>query len=93
MTLLHALRAHDRALGLATLCVSGGLGMAMALERADAVTHLRKVMGATNPAQAEDGTVRKLFGESIERNAIHGSDSAENAAIEVAFFFPTAELA
>jgi nucleoside-diphosphate kinase len=64
----------------------------MCLERDNAVKHLRSVMGATNPADAADGTIRKLYGESIERNAIHGSDSPENAAIEIAFFFPTAAL-
>lgn len=65
----------------------------MTLERDQAVSYLRKVMGATNPADADQGTVRKLYGESIERNAIHGSDSQENAAIEVAFFFPAGDLA
>ena len=65
----------------------------MALEREDAVKNLRQVMGATNPADADQGTIRKLFGESIERNAIHGSDSQENAAIEIGFFFPAADLA
>jgi nucleoside-diphosphate kinase len=65
----------------------------LALEREDAVTSLRKVMGATNPADADAGTIRKLYGESIERNAIHGSDSPENAAIEVNFFFPACDLA
>ena len=64
----------------------------MCLERDDAVSFLRKVMGATDPAKAEPVTVRALYGESIERNAIHGSDSPENAAIEIAFFFPTAAL-
>ncbi len=63
-----------------------------ALERADAVPHLRKVMGATDPVKADAGTIRKEFGESIERNAIHGSDSPENAAIEINFFFATSEL-
>jgi nucleoside-diphosphate kinase len=65
----------------------------MALERDDAVAYLRKIMGATDPAKAEPGTVRAQFAASIERNAIHGSDSAENARSEVAFFFPAAELA
>ena len=65
----------------------------MALEREDAVSYLRQVMGATNPADAEKGTIRALYGESIERNAIHGSDSPENAAIEVSFFFPACDLA
>ncbi len=64
----------------------------MALERDQAVPTLRKVMGATNPADADQGTIRKLYGESIERNAIHGSDSQENAAIEIAFFFPASDL-
>ena len=65
----------------------------LALEREDAVLYLRKVMGATNPADAEPGTIRALYGESIERNSIHGSDSPENAAIEVSFFFSASELA
>ena len=64
----------------------------MALEREDAVKKLREVMGATNPANAADGTVRKLFAESIERNAIHGSDAPETAAQELAFFFNAVEL-
>jgi len=64
----------------------------MALERENAVKHLRGVMGATNPKEAEPGTIRELYGESIERNAIHGSDSPENAAIEIGFFFPAADL-
>jgi len=63
-----------------------------ALERDNAVKHLREVMGATDPAKADAGTIRKDFGESIEQNAIHGSDSDENAAIEIAFFFSGAEL-
>jgi nucleoside-diphosphate kinase len=65
----------------------------LALERDDAVPYLRQVMGATNPADADEGTIRALYGESIERNAIHGSDSPENAAIEVNFFFSASELA
>jgi len=64
----------------------------MALQREDAVQHLRRVMGATNPAEAEAGTIRASYGSSIERNAIHGSDSPENAAIEVGFFFSASEL-
>jgi nucleoside-diphosphate kinase len=64
----------------------------MALERDNAVVHLRTTMGATNPAEAEPGTIRALYGESIERNAIHGSDSDDNAAIETGFFFSTSEL-
>jgi len=64
----------------------------MALEREDAVKKLREVMGATNPANAADGTVRKLFAESIERNAIHGSDAPETAAQELGYFFNSVEL-
>jgi nucleoside-diphosphate kinase len=63
-----------------------------ALERDAAVAHLRKTMGATDSRKAEPGTIRNLHGTDIERNAIHGSDSAENAAREVAFFFSEAEL-
>ena len=63
-----------------------------ALERDGAVAHLRKVMGATDPAKADAGTLRKDFGESIEQNAIHGSDSDENAKIEISFFFAESEL-
>lgn|SRR6476646_7132085 len=63
-----------------------------ALERDNAVAHLRKVMGATDPAKADAGTIRKDFGESIEQNAIHGSDSDDNARLEIAFFFAESEL-
>ncbi|HET7704953.1 MAG TPA: nucleoside-diphosphate kinase [Thermoanaerobaculia bacterium] len=63
-----------------------------ALQRDGAVAHLRKVMGATDPAKADAGTIRKDFGESIEQNAIHGSDSDENAKIEISFFFAESEL-
>jgi len=64
----------------------------MALEREDAVKKLREVMGATNPANAAEGTVRKLYAESIERNAIHGSDAPETAAEELKYFFTTIAL-
>jgi nucleoside-diphosphate kinase len=62
------------------------------LERDDAVRALRETIGATDPAEAADGTVRKLFAESKERNAIHASDSDENAAREAAFFFAESEV-
>jgi nucleoside-diphosphate kinase len=65
----------------------------MALEREDAVMELRTVIGATDPAEAAPGTIRKLFAESKGKNAIHASDSDENAAREVAFFFAEGELA
>ena len=64
----------------------------MALERDNAIDYLRKIMGATDPAKAERGTIRAQFATNIERNAIHGSDSPENARVEVAFFFSTFEL-
>jgi len=66
--------------------------IAAALERDDAVAHLRKTMGATDSRKADPGTIRSLHGTDIERNAIHGSDSGENAAREIAFFFSGAEL-
>lgn len=65
----------------------------MALERNDAVAHLRTVIGATDPAEAAPGTIRKLYAESKGRNAIHASDSRENADREVGFFFSEGELA
>lgn len=64
----------------------------VALERENAVAHLRSTMGATDSKKAERGTLRNLYGTDIERNAIHGSDSPENAAKEVAFFFSEAEM-
>jgi nucleoside-diphosphate kinase len=73
--------------------MTSGPCLPMALEREDAVAHLRTVIGATDPAEAAPGTVRKLFAESKGRNAIHASDSPENAAREVAFFFTEGELA
>jgi nucleoside-diphosphate kinase len=65
---------------------------AVALERDDAVARLRGAMGATDSKKAEPGTIRQLYGTDIERNAIHGSDSSENAAREIGFFFSESEL-
>lgn len=73
--------------------ITEGPVVTLALEREDAVAKLREVMGATNPANAAEGTIRKRFAESIERNCIHGSDSEENAAIELAYFFSQVDLA
>ena len=73
--------------------MTSGPALALALERDDAVAHLRGVIGATDPAEAKAGTVRKLYAQSKERNAIHASDSPENAAREVAFFFTEGDLA
>ena len=64
----------------------------MVLEGDNAITRNREIMGATNPADAAEGTLRRLFATNIERNAVHGSDSPENAAIEVAYFFRETEL-
>lgn len=72
--------------------MTSGPCLPMALEREDAVAELRTVIGATDPAEAADGTVRKLYAESKERNAIHASDSPENAVREVGFFFSESEL-
>jgi nucleoside-diphosphate kinase len=77
---------------LVTFMTSGPC-MPLALSRDDAVPHLRTVIGATDPADAAAGTVRKLYAESKGRNAIHASDSDENAAREIAFFFTEGELA
>lgn len=73
--------------------MTSGPCLPMALERDDAVAYLRTVIGATDPAEAAPGTVRKLYAESKGRNAIHASDSDENAVREVGFFFPEGELA
>lgn len=62
------------------------------LEHEDAVAKNRELMGATNPANAAEGTIRKTFAESIERNSVHGSDSPENAAMEIKFFFSDCEI-
>jgi nucleoside-diphosphate kinase len=62
------------------------------LEGDDAVALNRKIMGATNPANADAGTIRKEFAESIEANSVHGSDSAENAKVEIAYFFAETEI-
>ncbi len=62
------------------------------LEGESAVSKYRKIMGATNPAEAEEGTIRKKYAESIEANSVHGSDSEENAKVEISFFFSGSEL-
>ncbi len=78
--------------GLVEFMTSGPC-LALALERDDAVAHLRTVIGATDPAEAAPGTIRRLYAESKGRNAIHASDSEENARREVGFFFSEGELA
>ena len=69
--------------------LSSGPIVAMILEKVDAVSENRKVMGATDPAKAEEGTIRKKYGLSIDKNSVHGSDSIENAIKEISFFFET----
>lgn len=86
---VHADRPFYKA--LCTFIASGPI-VAMVLEKAHAVVDLRNLMGATHPAEAADGTIRKTFGTSIDYNAIHGSDSDETAALEIAFFFPGRDL-
>jgi nucleoside-diphosphate kinase len=78
----------------ADLCafMTSGPVVVQVLEGEDAVKRNRDVMGATNPAQADEGTIRKAFAESIEANSVHGSDSDENAAAEIAFFFRDDEI-
>ena len=72
--------------------MTSGPVVVQVLEGENAVAKNREIMGATNPANAADGTIRKLFAESIEANSVHGSDSPENAAIEIAYFFAGCEI-
>lgn len=76
---------------LVTFMISGPVVLQV-LEGENAVLRNREIMGATNPANADAGTIRKEFAESIEANSVHGSDSAENAAIEIAYFFSQCEI-
>ncbi len=76
---------------LVSFMISGPV-VVQVLEGENAVLRNREIMGATNPSDAADGTIRKLFAESIEANSVHGSDSDENAAIEIAYFFTPEEL-
>jgi nucleoside-diphosphate kinase len=84
-------RARPFFSGLVTFMTEGPV-IALALERENAVAKWRELMGATNPAQAADGTIRRSFAENIERNAVHGSDARETADQEIPFFFSAAEL-
>ena len=76
---------------LVAFMISGPV-VVQVLEGDDAVPRYREIMGATNPANAADGTIRKLHAESIEANTVHGSDSEDNAAIEIAYFFAQTEI-
>ena len=86
---IHAERAFYG--DLCTYMISGPI-VAQVLEGENAIARNREVMGATNPANADDGTIRKDFGESVEANSVHGSDSPENAAIEIAYFFAETDI-
>jgi nucleoside-diphosphate kinase len=72
--------------------MTSGPAILMCLERANAIAHWREVMGATDPAKAADGTIRKLFAANIERNTVHGSDAPDTAAFEIGWFFRGSEL-
>lgn len=77
--------------GLVTFMTEGPV-VALVLEREEAIARWRELMGATNPEKAAEGTIRKKFAKNIERNAVHGSDAPETAALEIPFFFSMAEL-
>jgi len=77
--------------GLVTFMTEGPV-VVLVLERENAIAKWRELMGATNPAKAAEGTIRKSFAENIERNSVHGSDAPETAAVEIPFFFSMAEL-
>lgn len=76
---------------LCTFMTSGPV-VVQVLEGENAITRNREIMGATNPANADEGTIRKDFAENVEANSVHGSDSPENAAIEISFFFAETEI-
>ena len=75
-----------------TTFMSSGPALVMVLEGEGAIARLRQLMGATNPANADEGTIRKLYAQNIEHNAVHGSDAPETAAFEISYFFPGIEL-
>lgn len=87
---VHASRPFFESL---TKFMSEGPIVVLAMEKDDAIASWRKLMGATNPANAEEGTIRKKFAESIERNAVHGSDADDTARFELSYFFAGYELA
>jgi nucleoside-diphosphate kinase len=88
----YAVHATRPFFGELTEFMSSGACVVLALEKENAVPAWRELMGATNPAEAAEGTLRKEFATSIGENAVHGSDSEENAAIEIAYFFNRLEL-
>jgi nucleoside-diphosphate kinase len=88
----YAVHSERPFFGELTEFMSEGPCVVICFEREDAVAKWREVMGATNPANAAEGTIRKRFAESVGRNCVHGSDSKENAAIELAYFFASNQL-
>ena len=88
----YAVHAHKSFFNSLTQFMSSGPIVALALEKENAIADLRKLMGATNPANAEEGTLRKKFAGSITENAIHGSDAEETAAFEIGYWFAGYEL-
>jgi nucleoside-diphosphate kinase len=89
----YAVHAHKAFFDSLTKFMSSGPIVVLALEKENAIADLRKLMGATNPANAEPGTVRKKWASSIEQNAIHGSDADDTARFELSYFFAGYELA
>ena len=84
---------HDKPFfGDLTAFMSSGPAVVLCLEAEDAISKWRTVMGATNPENADEGTLRKLFATNIERNAVHGSDAPETAAVEIAYYFKGVDL-
>jgi nucleoside-diphosphate kinase len=88
----YAMHEGKEFFGKLTKFISSGPVVALVLEKENAIEEFRKLIGSTDPAQAEDGTIRKLFGESVTMNAVHGSDSPENAQKEWSFFFAQKEI-
>ena len=88
----YAVHAERPFFGELTEFMSSGPAVVIVLEGDDAILRNREIMGATNPAQAAEGTLRKLYADSIGENAVHGSDAPETAAVEIAYFFRGTEL-
>jgi nucleoside-diphosphate kinase len=89
----YAVHSHRPFFDSLTTFMSSGPAFVMVLEKENAIADLRKLMGATNPANAEEGTIRKRFAGSIEENTVHGSDAEDTAAFEISYFFAGYELA
>ena len=89
----YAVHVHRPFFESLTNFMSGGPIVVMALEKEDAIADYRKLMGATDPAKADEGTIRKKWADNIERNAVHGSDAEDTARFELSYFFAGYELA